>query len=491
MNGLKEFLESSTIHGLSYIAGNRRLVRLFWVSVIIAGFTGAVILIQQSFSSWADSPISTTIESLPISDLEFPNVTVCPPKNSFTSLNPDLLRSRNVNFDEEKRKEFSDSVLDALFGASLNSKYKEFIEYRQDKYIDWYTGTSSISFPWDFRTFGVSEKIYDVKTTRPSGSFSTPYFRKSFSDQNFEKYSTNELMIYVPADMNNNASQIIEIDMDIGEETFDTIKVEITTVENDKTDIKVEYIRQNERDYQIVLTPLPRSVCLKYSRTIYEDDYLTWKNKRHTGMTVSWRYEIPPQEEAEPYYRFTEDNKYFALLANIIQEHGGVNQDMEDVLREIREKEKLVNHDKCTTGLLSNNMKQIIKKTFRNISYEAAVYKEEISEEDLEIAARVYFEMASCPSIDFQTFDFYQNLFENFPLETVLKTLARILLEANDKSLTEQYQAAKTLFDKITEMMNLQYRDIAVITTGLLDLEMYPQLKDHQLNQEIQSKLIT
>ena len=99
--------------------------------------------------------------------------------------------------------------------------------------------------------------------------------------------------------------------------------------------------------------------------------------------------------------------------------------------------------------------------------------------------------MASCPSIDFQTFDFYQNLFENFPLETVLKTLARILLEANDKSLTEQYQAAKTLFDKITEMMNLQYRDIAVITTGLLDLEMYPQLKDHQLNQEIQSKLIT
>ena len=28
---VKEFLESSTIHGLSYIAANRRLVRLFWI----------------------------------------------------------------------------------------------------------------------------------------------------------------------------------------------------------------------------------------------------------------------------------------------------------------------------------------------------------------------------------------------------------------------------------------------------------------------------
>ena len=37
---VREFLESSTIHGLSYITGNRRLVRLFWLCVVIAGFTG-------------------------------------------------------------------------------------------------------------------------------------------------------------------------------------------------------------------------------------------------------------------------------------------------------------------------------------------------------------------------------------------------------------------------------------------------------------------
>merc|ERR1711981_1301446 len=112
---LKEFLESSTIHGLSYIAGNRGVVRLLWICVVIAGFTGATVMIQQSFSSWADSPISTTIETLPITEIDFPNVTVCPPRNSFTSLIPDLVRSRKMMFDDQKRLELSNSVPDAVF----------------------------------------------------------------------------------------------------------------------------------------------------------------------------------------------------------------------------------------------------------------------------------------------------------------------------------------------------------------------------------------
>ena len=93
-----------------------------------------------------------------------------------------------------------------------------------------------------------------------------------------------------------------------------------------------------------------------------------------------------------------------------------------------------------------------------------------------------------CPNLDPDTNYFYQNLFKNFPLETILKTFTRILLEANEKKLKNHYQAAKTMFDKMTEMMNLQYRDIALLTTGLNDLKHYPELKDHQLNQEIQSK---
>ena len=197
--GVKEFLGSSTIHGLSYIAANRRFVRLFWICVVLAGFAGAAYLIQQSFSSWAVSPITTTIETRPITEIDFPNVTVCPPRNSFTSLIPDLVTSRNITFSQDDRKELSDVVADALLDASYDVQYKEFIEYRQDTYIDWYTGISSTTnVPYNELYFNKNRKKYNLITARPSGSFSTENFRKPLSDHKFELVMMNDLDIYFP-----------------------------------------------------------------------------------------------------------------------------------------------------------------------------------------------------------------------------------------------------------------------------------------------------
>ena len=95
MDNIKNFLESTTIHGLNYISTTRKLVRLFWIIVVIGGFTGAGILIHTAFQSWADSPVKTTEETLPITDIIFPKVTVCPPKNTYTDLNYDLMMTEN------------------------------------------------------------------------------------------------------------------------------------------------------------------------------------------------------------------------------------------------------------------------------------------------------------------------------------------------------------------------------------------------------------
>ena len=149
MEGVKEFFQSSTIHGLAYIGSDRSQVRIFWLGVVIAGFTGAGIMINQSFSSWADSPISTTIETLPIREIDFPNVTVCPPRNSFASLIPDLVRSRNITFDEKKRKELSDYVPYAAYDAAYEAYKREYEEFLpgERKYISWYTGISMRTVP--------------------------------------------------------------------------------------------------------------------------------------------------------------------------------------------------------------------------------------------------------------------------------------------------------------------------------------------------------
>ena len=108
---VKEFFELSTIHGLYYIATARTCSKLFWMLIVFGGFSGAGYLIHTSFYNWKQSPISTTIETLPISEIKFPNVTVCPPKDSFLNLNFDIKQSEKVKLDRDKRETLIEDVL--------------------------------------------------------------------------------------------------------------------------------------------------------------------------------------------------------------------------------------------------------------------------------------------------------------------------------------------------------------------------------------------
>ena len=113
MEGLKEFLESSTIHGFTYISTIRTpVLKLFWICVVIAGFITASILIDRSFSAWEQSPIETSIETFSISKLKdlFPKVTVCPPKGTSTSLNYDLTKVENLTLDKNEIDKISNCI---------------------------------------------------------------------------------------------------------------------------------------------------------------------------------------------------------------------------------------------------------------------------------------------------------------------------------------------------------------------------------------------
>ena len=102
MEQVRTFLESSTIHGLAYIATSGKYVKLFWTIIVIAGFTCAGILIYESFNDWNENPIKTTIDTLPIAEITFPKVTVCPPKNTYTDLNYDLMMTENMIMKPDK-----------------------------------------------------------------------------------------------------------------------------------------------------------------------------------------------------------------------------------------------------------------------------------------------------------------------------------------------------------------------------------------------------
>ena len=111
---IKQFFESSTIHGLYYISSVKNWSRLFWILIVVGGFSGAAYLIHLSFDNWHQSPISTTIETLPISQITFPNVTVCPPKDLFLNLNYDILEADKVKLDKDKRETLIEASLDVI-----------------------------------------------------------------------------------------------------------------------------------------------------------------------------------------------------------------------------------------------------------------------------------------------------------------------------------------------------------------------------------------
>ena len=91
MFDLREFLETSTIHGLPRIASSRKkFLKLFWFLTIVVGFSFAGLLILNALLEYEENPFISTIETFPITQLNFPSIIVCPPKGTFTNLNYDL-----------------------------------------------------------------------------------------------------------------------------------------------------------------------------------------------------------------------------------------------------------------------------------------------------------------------------------------------------------------------------------------------------------------
>ena len=197
MEYVKQFLDTSTIHGMSWISRSRKYAKLFWISIVFGGFTGSLFLIQESFSNWNNHPITTTVETLPINEINFPNVTVCPPKNLYLNLNYDFMKAGDVKLNKNTRTELLDYALD----VTQNEFYKEFMRNLSkledpDRYHNWYHGFTLIKTP--FYGDGIDQLFYQVETTATSGNISTQYFGDKFNAENVEGKIHISVQVFIP-----------------------------------------------------------------------------------------------------------------------------------------------------------------------------------------------------------------------------------------------------------------------------------------------------
>merc|ERR1712218_257045 len=100
-----------------------RSAKVLWFLFVCLGFLGAGILIGKSYHEWQEKPIATSITTHPINDLDFPIVTVCPPKDSNTALYHDLVKAGNGTLTDMQRASLKESA------------YKIFLETTHKNYI--------------------------------------------------------------------------------------------------------------------------------------------------------------------------------------------------------------------------------------------------------------------------------------------------------------------------------------------------------------------
>ena len=216
MELIKEFLQSSTIHGLVYIATKNHLTRLFWLTTVLVGFTLAAVMIQQSFANWEANPVATTLESHPLSQLSFPKVTVCPPIDTFTTLNLDIEMMENKTLQDQNniKQALNRHLPLALFDSDFEENFSYFSKVTNLS-EGWYLGHTSIYFlrpPYDNFPLTVEYRSSDL-----SGAASSPDFKEPFDDETFKLVIQLRITIDVPKNLTNNASLNIEFQFETEE----------------------------------------------------------------------------------------------------------------------------------------------------------------------------------------------------------------------------------------------------------------------------------
>ena len=275
----------------------------------------------MSFQSWSVKPISTTVETLPIGQIQFPKVTICPPKDTITDLNQVLNEFGNKTFQY-------DILNESTTGYQVREKFTTFFQnedfkrklskvdlfYENERYKKWYEGDSSARFPsqdWENWKIG-------ILTAATSGVISTPYFKEKFDFNRYEQQTTYYVNIQSP--YNEGATLLLNLEYDVLEGNYECLKISGVRTSHVLDCLNYE---ENFKQIKIELKG-PETTTVRFRRITYlSKTSMTeiLKKRALTGFRVSWNVTTDETtiKQTYPWYMETH-NHVFIGFANLVQE---------------------------------------------------------------------------------------------------------------------------------------------------------------------------
>ena len=452
MENIKHFLETSTIHGLTHISTTRKHARVFWIAVVVFGFTFSVYLIQQSFKAWDESPVTTTIETLPIANLTFPTVTVCPPRNTFTDLNHHLRMSDNMTLDNDIRKALSNYAVELLHGHFFEFNLARLNKMQQEhRYRNWYYGTSHIVLP--FKKWKFPNNIfYSVVTSAMSGVMWTQYFGEKYDQDKVETDILYQVQLKPPAD-----NLTLHFTME---------KVAVKESDTDKESLLIQnkYINMGTKNISRTLKVPPKYTTIRLQRKIQIEEVLKIKLDLMPGFRLSWNFSgnVEPQQEhtLDSSCVGNELTCAFVRFANMLVISNHSLTDIWNILKEIK---YTISVDKvCKNYLYENPEIQSIVTTFEetlNVK-SSEIILGNMTDTTLKTAAEMFLYVNSCTYLLTPWLSFCKNLFENESPSTILLSLNRMLKVGDTRENRDLKTIVKKLFQKSNSLFSLKYGEV-------------------------------
>ena len=174
-----------------------RTAKVLWSGIVCLSFIVAGILIGKSYKDWQESPIATSITTHPIGNLNFPVVTICPPKDSNTALYPDLMRADNGSLTEDDRKSLQSSIREIVKISALEFSDNMLAATNPTNLEKTYLGHQSVP-----KTNGPNG--FEIKVGGIEGSIKSPRFGNVYSENHYKM----DRSAHVVLDLNDVIEQI-------------------------------------------------------------------------------------------------------------------------------------------------------------------------------------------------------------------------------------------------------------------------------------------